>query len=99
MWENGPYWATKNIGASKIYDAGYYFYWGDIVGCKLNTNKKFIRIDDGSLFSFEEANCPTEDKDNATLLSEGYIDESGNLTSDYDAATLYLGSTCHIPTR
>ena len=30
LWEDGPYWATTNIGAEKPEDAGYYFWWGEI---------------------------------------------------------------------
>ncbi|MCQ2604112.1 MAG: hypothetical protein MJ215_03600 [Spirochaetia bacterium] len=29
LWENGPCWATTNIGASKPEDYGYYFAWGE----------------------------------------------------------------------
>ena len=34
LWEDGPYWATRNIGAEKPEDYGYYFWWGDTVGYK-----------------------------------------------------------------
>ena len=34
LWEGGPYWADKNIGADKPEDDGYYFWWGDTVGYK-----------------------------------------------------------------
>lgn len=29
LWENGPYWATRNIGAVTPTDKGYYFAWGE----------------------------------------------------------------------
>jgi hypothetical protein len=32
LWENGPYWAECNVGASKPEEYGYYFWWGDTVG-------------------------------------------------------------------
>ena len=32
LWENGPYWAECNVGASSLEDDGYYFWWGDTVG-------------------------------------------------------------------
>ena len=32
LCEGGPYWATKNIGASRPEEYGYYFWWGDTVG-------------------------------------------------------------------
>ena len=28
LWENGPYWAECNVGASKPEEYGYYFWWG-----------------------------------------------------------------------
>ena len=27
LWENGPYWATCNVGATKPEESGYYFWW------------------------------------------------------------------------
>lgn len=30
LWEDGPYWATMNIGASNSYMAGDYFQWGNL---------------------------------------------------------------------
>ena len=32
LWENGPVWAEKNIGAENPWVYGYYFWWGDTVG-------------------------------------------------------------------
>ncbi len=32
LWENGPYWAECNVGASRPEEYGYYFWWGDTVG-------------------------------------------------------------------
>ena len=32
LWDNGPYWAECNVGASKPEEYGYYFWWGDTVG-------------------------------------------------------------------
>ena len=34
LWENGPYWAECNVGATKPEEVGYYFWWGDTVGYK-----------------------------------------------------------------
>ena len=36
LWENGPYWAELNVGASTPVDYGYYFWWVDTVGYKRN---------------------------------------------------------------
>ncbi len=32
LWENGPYWAECNVGATKPEEYGYYFWWGDTAG-------------------------------------------------------------------
>ena len=32
LWEGGPYWADKNIGADNPWDYGLYFWWGDTKG-------------------------------------------------------------------
>ena len=32
LWENGPYWAECNVGATNPEEYGYYFWWGDTVG-------------------------------------------------------------------
>ena len=34
LWEGGPYWADRNIGAKKPSDYGLYFWWGDTIGYK-----------------------------------------------------------------
>jgi hypothetical protein len=34
LWEDGPYWATTNVGADEPWEYGYYFWWGDTVGYK-----------------------------------------------------------------
>ena len=32
LWENGPYFATCNVGANEPQGYGYFFWWGDTVG-------------------------------------------------------------------
>ena len=98
LWENGPYWAKCNVGASKPEEYGYYFWWGDTVGYKRNaSNNGWISAKDGSSFKFS-LNCPTYGMDNSSLLSAGYIDSSGNLAAEHDAATVHLGSPWRVPT-
>ena len=110
LWENGPYWAECNVGATKPEEYGYYFWWGDTVGYTrsggtLNGNyyegvtwvsSKGERMTSSP---FDWDTCPTMAKDNATLFSAGYIDSTGNLVSKYDAATAHLGSPWRMPTR
>ena len=47
---------------------------------------------------FTESSCPTIGKDNAALLSAGYIDSTGNLVVAHDAATAHLGAPWRMPT-
>lgn len=99
LWEDGPYWAECNVGASQPEVCGYYFWWGDTVGYKRNAdNDGWISVKDGTGFSFSDGNCPTYGKDNSQLQSAGYIDASGNLTAKYDAATAHRGAPWRMPT-
>ena len=71
LWEGGPYWATTNIGADEPHEYGYYFWWGDTVGYKRVNNAWVASDGSSSNFMFRESNTPTDDKDIATLKSEG----------------------------
>ena len=57
LWENGPYWATTNIGAEKPEDYGYYFWWGDTVGYKRQGNAWVASNGSKLYFSFEGENA------------------------------------------
>jgi len=98
LWENGPYWAECNVGAEKPEDYGWYFWWGDTVGYKREGNAWVAADGSSSNFSFNSGNTPTYGKDNAALLSAGYIDSTGNLAAAHDAATAHLGSPWRMPT-
>ena len=37
LWEGGPYWADRNIGADKSEGYGLYFWWGDTTGQLFST--------------------------------------------------------------
>ena len=102
LWENGPYWAECNVGATKPEEYGYYFWWGDTVGY-VHDGSKWV-ASDGSSSDFTFNNCDNENptiatmwKDNAALKSEGWIDEDGSLTAAHDAATAHLGAPWRIP--
>ena len=110
LWENGPYWAECNVGATKPEEYGYYFWWGDTVGY---TRSGGTWTDDwyysgvtwvssaGTRMGsspFDYSTCPTYDKGNSTLQSQGYIDSTGNLVAKYDAATAHLGAPWRMPT-
>ena len=110
LWEGGPYWAECNVGASTPEEYGYYFWWGDTVGY---TRSGGTWTDDyywsgvtwvsstGERMSsspFSSSSCPTYGKDNSALLSEGWLDSTGNLVAAHDAATAHLGAPWRMPT-
>lgn len=98
LWANGPFWAECNIGASKPEELGYYFCWGDTVGCKRNAaNDGWVSVADGSAFEFNKGNCQTYNLDSSDLLSSG-VDLLGNFDAAFDAATVHLGSPWKVPT-
>lgn len=99
LWEGGPYWAECNVGATKPEEYGYYFWWGDTVGYARNaSDDDWVSSRTGASFSFESGNCPTYKKTTAQLQSAGYIDATGNLVAQYDAATAHLGAPWRMPT-
>jgi len=98
LWEGGPHWADCNIGASKPEGFGYYFWWGDTIGYKRKGSSWNAVDGSKSGFVFTNENCPTYNKDDATLKSRGYIDATGNLVAKYDAATQHLGTPWRMPT-
>ena len=59
LWENGPYWAAFNIGAEKLEDYGYYFWWGDTVGYKRENDNWVASNGSSTNFSFSADNTPT----------------------------------------
>ena len=110
LWENGPYWAECNVGATQPEEYGYYFWWGDTVGYAWSggTSTDDFYYSDVTWVSskkrrmrnspFCSSSCPTDDKSTSMLLSEGYIDVTGNLVAKYDAATAHLGAPWRMPT-
>ena len=98
LWENGPYWAECNVGATTPEENGYYFWWGDTVGYKRENNAWVAADGSTSNFSFSSDNTPTSGKDNATLQSAGHIDSTTNLVAAHDAATAHLGAPWRMPT-
>lgn len=99
LWENGPYWATTNIGAEEPEDYGYYFWWGDTVGYKRENDKWVASDGSSSNFSFDESNTPTYGKLDDTLQSEGWITAEGVLAPKHDAAHVHWGGDWRMPTE
>lgn len=100
---SGPYWAECNVGAQTPEDAGYSFWWGDIIGYRQNNEGKWVASDRSTEdFEFSATNAKTYDKDITLLKAVGYIDGTGTdclLRSEFDAASAHLGGGCRMPTR
>ena len=90
LWEGGPYWADRNIGADNPWEYGLYFWWGDTVGHR-PSGTTFS-------FSFASSNTPTYGKSVATLQSEGWITSNGVLAPAHDAAHVKWGGSWRMPT-
>lgn len=99
LWTDGPFWAECNVGATSPEESGYYFMWGDTVGCKRNaSNDGWVSVTNGASISFKPDYCPTYEKTSSELKSAGYIDSTGNLVAEYDAANKQLGPQWRMPT-
>lgn len=100
LWEGGPYWADRNIGAQSPWDYGYYFWWGDTVGYKRVGNSWVASNGSSSNFAFGGSNFPTSlyDKDISTLRSQGWITVDGVLAPWHDAARKHWGGGWRMPT-
>ena len=90
LWEGGPYWADRNIGADKPWDYGLYFWWGDTAGHRPNGTT--------FEFSFTSSNCLTCGKTTDQLHSEGWITSNGVLTMSHDAGHVNWGGAWRMPT-
>ena len=109
LWKDGPYWADTNIGAEKPWEYGYYFWWGDTVGYKIENCTWMASDGSSSGFSFKEANLfsklfgkkdniLTSGKDVSTLLNEGWITQNCVLAPEHDAAHVKWGGQWRMPT-
>ena len=91
LWEGGPYWADRNIGADAPWEYGLYFWWGDTTGHR-PTGTTFS-------FAFDVQNCPTYGILNNDLKNEGWITSNGVLAPKHDAAHVQWGGDWRMPTK
>ena len=98
LWEGGPFWADRNIGAEKPWEYGDYFWWGDTVGYKFE-NGVWVSSDGmSSNFSFVEENVPTCQKSIAEPKGDAWITADGALAPAHDAAHVRWGVGWRTPT-
>ena len=100
LWANGPYWATKNVGAEKPEDYGWYFSWGNVTGY----------IYEGNINSNEDFNnCTFKSANGGTVREGGFSSDSwetpgkelkASITpgAANDAAFANMGSKWRMPT-
>ena len=76
-------WATCNVGATSPEEYGNYYAWGE------TTTKTDYSSSTSAIFGLTKSQ----------LQSQGYIDNNGNLTAQYDAATANWGGDWRMPTK
>lgn len=88
---SGTLWATSNVGASKPYDYGLYFQWGDNKGYDKNQigKGKEQKVFDSDWSDYKWGTYPDFTK---------YTDKSATLELEDDAAHTNMGGDWHIPT-
>ena len=91
LWEGGPYWADRNIGANKPWESGLYFWWGDTVGHRPSSDGTF-----GFNFSFANSAIYTY-QNLLNLLYTGWV-TNGVLALAHDAAHIHWGGVWRMPT-
>jgi hypothetical protein len=80
-------------------DYGYYFWWGDTIGYKLENNAWVASDGSSSGFLFGDANTPTLNKGTSLLRHEGWITAGGVLAPEHDAAHVHWGGKWRMPTE
>lgn len=81
--QSGLKWATCNIGASSPSDFGSYFAWGET---KVKSE-------------YKASNSLTYGKNDSELRILGFIDATGKLTMNNDAARYNWGGSWRMPTK
>lgn len=79
LGEGGSYCAECSVGVNNSEEYGYYFWWGDTIGCKWSLSDRcwaFVNIVEP--FSYSTDKCPIGRKHNSELRSAECIDSFGN---------------------
>ena len=93
LWDGGPYWADTNIGATEPWEYGYYFWWGDTVGCVCE-NGAWVASDGSSSYSVNVPNIYAR-----YLRQYGWTTADDVLVPEHDAAHVQWGGGWRMPTR
>ena len=92
LWEGGPYWADRNIGANAPWESGLYFWWGDTLG----------HSPSGGTFGFnfysDNSAIYTYGKSMSELQSTGWVSNDSVLMPSHDAAHVHWGGSWRMPT-
>ncbi len=89
LWEDGPFWATTNIGGGAPEDYGWYFSWGNTVGYVYDRSNWKNALT-GAAFSggFTEAN----------YSSTPGVSAASPLDAAHDPAAVFWGGDWRMPT-
>ena len=112
LWENGPIWATMNVGATKEHEFGLYFQWGDISGCEEDPDSYTSAHDywwNAYRFSQYDSPIALDDYDISPNFKKycytssygynGFTDQLTELELKDDAARRYWGGNWRMPTK
>ena len=102
LWEDGPYWATKNVGAEKPEDYGWYFSWGNVKGY---IYKNHTATDDDDIYDAEFYTAEGGILWGAGFSSTSHEAPGNNLKDNItvnpvnDAAQAHMGVKWRMPTK
>ena len=92
LWENGPYWSTKFMGATDLNSVPMFFPWGATNGAIWNGNEKAFNSNIGQ-YTFNQWYWE------ATVnIDEGDTSNPTKLGADRDAAAQIWGNGWRLPT-
>ena len=102
LWENGPYWATMNVGAESETDYGDFFAWGETEPYYSSQNP--LTWKSGKTAGYDWASYTLCNGSNTTLTKYnnnsdyGNVDNKTTLEAADDAARANWGGTWRMPT-